>query len=348
MSDARCFELYHPDNIEAARKAFRPFPASGKVDNAKLQLRRKDRIKVYVMLNATAVYDGSGKIAYSRSSLRDITELKKTEEELRRQRDLLQQLIDTIPAPIFYKDASGRYLGCNRAFESDTGMHRADIVGRTAFDVYPPDLAEIYHEQDLSLLRSPGVQQGETQRRDAEGNMHEVMFTKSTFSDSEGNVAGLVGVIVDITQRKRAEDDLRESEKKFRLVTETIQDVFWLASPDIREMMYVSPGYEWIWGRSTESLYESPKSFLEAIIPEDRDRVMSVLQASHSGVKEYTCEYRIVRPDGSLRWIFERGFPVYDNRGKHTHMCGVCSDITERKQAEEALQASEERYQNRC
>ena len=128
-------------------------------------------------------------------------------------------------------------------------------------------------------------------RQDAAGNRHEVMFTKAIFLGPVREIsAGLVGVILDITERKRVEDDLRESEKKFRLVTETIQDVFWLASPDIREMMYVSPGYEWIWGRSTESLYESPKSFLEAIIPEDRDRVMSVLQASHSGVKEYTCD----------------------------------------------------------
>ena len=118
------FELYHPDNIEAARKAFRPFPASGKVDNAKLQLRRKDGIKVYVMLNATAVYDGSGKIAYSRSSLRDITERKQAEiVELRQQRDFFCSNSLTLSRLRFStRTWTGRYMGCNRAFESDTGI----------------------------------------------------------------------------------------------------------------------------------------------------------------------------------------------------------------------------------
>jgi len=139
----------------------------------------------------------------------------------------------------------------------------------------------------------------------------------------------------EITERKLAEEALKESEEKFRLVTETIQDVFWLSTPGIGEMIYVSPGYEKIWGRTKESLYESPTSFLEAIHTEDRERVFSGVGGHGEGVWDF--EYRIVQPDGSVRWIRDRGFPVRDEEGNLYRMTGVATDISESKLAEERI-----------
>jgi PAS domain S-box-containing protein len=110
-----------------------------------------------------------------------------------------------------------------------------------------------------------------------------------------------------------------------------------MATPDIGKIVYVSPAYEKIWGRSCESLYESPTSFIDAIHSDDRDQVIDVLDQHRSEVTSWNAIYRIVWPDGSIRWIEDRGFPVLDENGKWYLNIGVATDITERKHAEEEL-----------
>ncbi len=131
---------------------------------------------------------------------------------------------------------------------------------------------------------------------------------------------------------------LVDFEQELRLITETIQDVFWMSTPGITRMLYVSPAYEDIWGRSLDSLYQNPQSFIEAIHPEDRAQVRHGVPGHAQG--EWDFEYRILRPDGSIRWIRDRGFPVYDEGGNPVRMVGVASDITPRVQAEERVKAA--------
>ena len=137
----------------------------------------------------------------------------------------------------------------------------------------------------------------------------------------------------DISERKRAEAELRASEERFRKIAETIQEVFWIADGDIAKIQYISPAYEQTWGRTCQSLIESPRSFLDAIHPEDREHVARVL-AARSRTSPFVIEYRIVKPDGSIRWILDRGFPDSTTAGGFV---GVAQDITERKRAEQEL-----------
>lgn len=137
-----------------------------------------------------------------------------------------------------------------------------------------------------------------------------------------------------VSERKRAEEALRESEKRFRQLAENINEVFWISDPHKPEMLYISPGYEQIWGRICESLYERPASYLESIHPSDRERVLAALQKQVGG--EYTDEeYRVERPDGSICWVRDRAFPIKDESGKVYRVAGIAENITERKQAEE-------------
>jgi PAS domain S-box-containing protein len=140
--------------------------------------------------------------------LRDITERRQAEEAITQQLNFQQTLIDTIPSPIFYKDTEGRYLGCNSSFESYTGLCKTSIIGKTVYDIAPEDLADMYRRADLALFEEPGAQQYETCVQYADGARHDVFFTKGTFTDLEGKVGGLVGVMLDITERKRAEREL--------------------------------------------------------------------------------------------------------------------------------------------
>jgi PAS domain S-box-containing protein len=129
------------------------------------------------------------------------------EEEIQRQAEFLQLLIDAMPYPIFYKDRQGRYLSCNRAFEQFYGMLREQIAGKTVYEIAPKESADEYHRTDDELLAHPGTQTYEGHIQSADGIQHDVIFHKATFEGPDGAIAGLVGAVVDITERKRAEKE---------------------------------------------------------------------------------------------------------------------------------------------
>jgi PAS domain S-box-containing protein len=175
-----------------------------------------------------------------------------------------------------------------------------------------------------------------------------------TGTDKKKTKAQLIDELADLRRRladlegshagERAIDDsLEKGDAAFRLITETIQDVFWMSIPGIQKILYVSPAYEKIWGRSRESLYKSPTSFIEAIHPEDRDRILGRIKDHAEG--SWNFEYRIIQPNGSVRWIHDRGFPVRDEKGTLSLMTGVAKDITERKSMEVLLQDKNEFFE---
>jgi len=154
-------------------------------------------------------------------------------------------------------------------------------------------------------------------------------------------IAGLIGWNRTLTKRiLQRTAALSESELRLRQIAENIREVFWMTSPAIDEVLYVSPSYEGIWGRSLDSLYLRPESIFDAIHDEDREHVVGIIKAQRE--QGFDVEYRIVRPEGSIRWIRNRGFPVKDESGRVYRIAGVAEDITEHKQAEkESLQIAQ-------
>jgi len=143
-------------------------------------------------------------------------------------------------------------------------------------------------------------------------------------------------------ERERTEEALRDSEERFRQLAENIHEVFWITDPAKNTIIYVSPAYETIWGRSREGINSSALGWLDAIHVEDREKVhRAALTKQAEG--NYDEEYRIVRPDGSIRWIHDRAFPVRKGDGELYRIVGVARDITERRRSQEAIRQSEER-----
>ena len=148
-------------------------------------------------------------------------------------------------------------------------------------------------------------------------------------------------IVLAIHHRNQVEKDrqaeLAASEARFRQIADNISEVFWITDPDRRTILYLSPSFERIWGRTCQSIYQDPTSFLDAIHEEDRNRVTAELETclqTSSTLTEHELEYRIVRPDGSLRWILDKAFPLRNRFQKVYRLVGVASDITERKQLE--------------
>ncbi|HEX9333135.1 MAG TPA: PAS domain-containing protein, partial [Anaerolineales bacterium] len=142
--------------------------------------------------------------------------------------------------------------------------------------------------------------------------------------------------------RARLYSEIRESEQRFRQLAEHIEQVFWLEDPERSLVFYISPAYEAIWGRTSESLYEHPQSWFDAIHPDDRESVLAAQVRKVSG--EYNIEYRVIQPNGSLRWVWSRAFPIQDEAGHVYRIAGIAEDITERKVAEDVLRQSEEKF----
>jgi PAS domain S-box-containing protein len=160
--------------------------------------------------------------------------------------------------------------------------------------------------------------------------------------DKTGGYHGRVWTFRDITERKRMEEYLRRSEEKFRQLADNITDVFWMTSPDRAVFHYVNKGYELIWGNCTDRLYVNPNLWLESIVPEHRLKAAQAFDDLANRCAQVEVEYEILRPDGSRRWIHDRGFQVRDSAGELVRLTGIATDITERKRvANELLQAKE-------
>jgi PAS domain S-box-containing protein len=142
--------------------------------------------------------------------------------------------------------------------------------------------------------------------------------------------------------KTREEEQLRESEARFRQLAVSIQEVFWMLDVAQKKILYVSPAYESVWGRTCEGLYANAGDWTEAILPEDRPQVLAAADSEAEGT--YDVEYRIRRPDGTIRWIHDRAFPVRGADGRVFRIAGVAEDVTARKRGEEALRHSEEKF----
>src|SRR5580658_2091617 len=257
--------------------------------------------------------------------------------KLDHERSLLNALMESIPDPIFVADIDSRFVRINqggaRAFGAQTV---AECIGKSVFDLLPTQDAGKSLRDDQLILQSgnPLVERIESLQQ-ADGSIRWFLTSKVPLRDSSGKISGLAGVSKDISDLIRTREALHESDGRFRQLAASIKEVFWMADAELKELLYLSPACEELFGRSAESLYVQLQDWAMTIHPADRERALAGIK--RVAEKDYAEEYRIVRRSGEERWVSTCAFAVRNADGQVYRVAGITQDITGRKLNEESL-----------
>lgn len=290
-----------------------------------------------VEVHGYPVFDTKGNIVQYIETIVDITcrkeaarALELEREKLRTSLDFIQKLIDAIPNPIYYKDARGFYLGCNKSFEELHGRAKEEIVGQSAYRLFPKDYAVKLFEKDEALVRHPGVQTHETSLLYADGKVRDVIINKATFSNIDGTVAGLVGVVLDITERKRAEREINFLASIIRNMHDAV-----CAIDEYDKVVFWNEGAEKMFGYKSEEIIGKPVGM---IIPEEmQEEIASCFNVLNGMGRISAYESVRIAKDGKRFPVEVTAVPLYDVGQCITGCATIIKDIRDRKKMEEEL-----------
>jgi PAS domain S-box-containing protein len=304
-------------------------------DIAEFHVKRKDGSYVDVEVTV-AMIPSEGPTPAILGIARDVTQRKEAHRILEESERRFRIMADGCPAPMWVTDAEGHVRFVNRAYREYFNISsEAAEQGTWQLSIHPDDAPE-YLAAFWSAVRHHTALEAETRARRRDGEWRWLTCHAEPRWSPSGECQGHVGLVLDITDRKRAEDALRASEEKFRQLAENIREVFWMVNATGDEMLYVSPAYEEVWGASCADLYRNPIKWAEAIESEDREQAWTMFQRQLRG-ESVVSEYRIRTPQGELKWVRDRAFPIRGDDGRIYRVAGIAEDITEMKRAAAAM-----------
>jgi PAS domain S-box-containing protein len=329
-------EITHPDDVELTQNAINSL-LSGEKEAARFTKRyiHKNGSTVWTDVGTALRRDKDGKPLYFMTSINDITERKRIEEKLEEERILLRTLIDNLPDRIYAKDVQGRKIISNIAdLQASGGKALEDVIGKTDFDTYPPELAEDYWALDKAVIDSgESSLNREEPGLDPHGNPVWVLSSKVPLRDGQGNVVGLVGVGRDITERKQAEQALLESEEKFRMLADQSPNMIFINRKG--RVIYANAKCEELMGYRLEEFYAPDFDFFKLITPDSMTIVRNSYKEHQTGNELQPYEYTLITKDGKRIEALNASKLILYEGGEA--ILGVVTDITERKQAEEEI-----------
>jgi len=303
--------------------------------------QKKEDGTVFPAEISSAIFRDAAGLEFTSMIVRDLTERKRIEADLLAKVRLLESMNTVIEDAVIVSSMDMKIVGINAAALKLFEYASDELVGRST------EILHVDHDHFNEFGRTidEAFQRNEKAHfafgiKTKSGKVIPTEHNVSTIRNDTGHPIGIISIVKDRSRIVELEDNLTETQFKLNLVTDTIDDVIWMSTAGVGKMLYVSAAYETLWERSRESLYQNPRSFMDAVHPEDRDRLSEIITTCHQKLQGYECEYRIVRKNGEIRWIYERGFPVSKLPDKV--MTGICTDITDRKIIEETIQLSEE------
>ena len=321
-------ELIHPgDRKRVAQEIDSAFHPKGKYDT-RYRVVLADGTVRWLSAYGRVLFNEAGEPQRFIGANKDITERVRTEMTAK-------EFFDLSPAPLAICDFDGRIHRANRAL-LDTTQLSPDQLGQTPFyEFFHPDDSKAVAAAFASVIHT-GASTALEARGMLRGGGHVWLFV-TIAAIPEEKLAYITAH--NITDRKHTDEALRESERRFQLIAESIDEVFWMVDVKNDRIVYVSPAYERVWGLNTQALFQDRSAFHDIIHPDDRERVQNEDAEAERNGTPVDHEYRVVRPDGSLVWIWDRGAPVRNANGEVQYFVGLAQDITQRKQLEQDLQA---------
>ncbi|MCB0220325.1 MAG: PAS domain-containing protein, partial [Chrysiogenetes bacterium] len=257
---------------------------------------------------------------------------------------LLEQIVARVQEVFYFLEAgTGRVLFASSAYERIWQRKLESLLANPADwieAIDPDDVERVEHAFARMIEGNPFDEVYRIILPD--GGIRWIHDRGNPIMGEDGRVAHMAGIAEDITVRREAEESLRVSEERLKQIVTHVKDVFWLGDVRTRKVLYVSPAFEGIWGVAVADALECFDLWMEKIHEEDRPRVAAAIDAFFQGAP-YRETYRVVREDGSIRWITDAGQVINDDEGKPYHLAGVARDITEQWETEQALRESEQR-----
>lgn len=325
-------ELCVPERLQTEiRHVFQTLVNGPSADNSYYEnpIVTRDGDEHLIAWRSTVITNSEGNFLFTLSSGEDITEQRRIAAQLAETEQQYQTLLESIQDSIVVLDRDWRYQVVNEATVRELHIPREALLGTSIFDLfdgvseteffetYQQVMATRQHSSVLSHYRYP--------------DGREKWYDVAVYPVPQG----ILCIFHDMTDFQRTQQALRESEENFRTVAETLHDVLWISTPGLKRILYVSPAYETVWGRSSAALHDHPLTFLDSVHPDDRAQLLDSLSEHARG--HWAHEYRLFRPDGELRWVRDRGFPVYDDQGNVSRMVRITTDITDQKRTEAEL-----------
>lgn len=332
--------LVHPEDLAATISALQSLEVGNEIAGFENRYQRHDGSYKWLSWNATPFAEQGLVYAVAR----DISDRKAAEAEMQETQMFLNSIVENIPHMIFVKDAKDlRFIKYNRAGEELLGLARSELVGKTDYNLFPKAEADFFVAKDREVLesRAPISIPHETIQTRYKG-IRILHTRKIPLFDPQGELQYLLGISEDITERKRAEAALQESEQQYRLVVDNIKEVIFQLSEE-GYWTFLNPAWTEVTGFSLgESI---GNSILEYLHPEDHSEYEGLQQVLAGKTKSYRRELRFITETGQVRWLDVYAQRMLAQSGYLLGISGTLNDITERKQAELALRESEAKLQ---
>ena len=296
----------------------------------------------YVTVEYVPHFDDSGRSIGAFVLVHDNTAAKLAQEELDRQRHEQEIIFDTVPAMIWYKDSDNRILRLNRPAAKSAGKPEEMLRGVSTYDLYPEEASQ-YHQDDLEVIRSGRPKVGIVEPFTPHtGEKRWLRTDKFPYFDKAVNRSGVVVFSIDITEQKRAEDALRESEARMKRLLESTKVIPWQAEAGSARLSYVGPQALKTFGFKLENWYQDD-FWSERIHPEDRAMTLAIMADRNEDASDYELEYRMMAQDGAILWVRNIVTVIRNDLGEAVMLQGFLLDITAHKKAEaEMLELQEQ------
>ena len=336
-------EITHPDDYDLTTQSVESLArdALHRVSIEKRYIHRNGHA-VWGLANVALVRDERQTPLFFVAQVHDITETRRAREELRVNAERLQACIENTPnVAVQWYDRDGRVIYWNRASEALVGWTSKEALGRYPGDLFATGNAPDEFLRSIREIERTGQTLGpfECDLRHRDGTQRACLSTLFAIPAADGQ-RYFVCMDVDITAAKKAAEALADSKERLRTIVETIEEVFWIAEPGKVLATYISPAVNKIWGYPPERFLQDPDLVLETIHPEDRSAFLLAIDRQAAG-HHTSIEYRVFHSDGSIRWIWDQGFPVRNLDGTLVAVHGLATNITERKKLEAQLRQAQ-------